>query len=72
MFIISHDKIIHELCTGSYFKFIGRDSELGDFATLFFLVRQNCDKFLNNLNWNLKNLNSFIYTGCSYVLKLNK
>ena len=26
----------------------------------------------NGLNWNWKNLNYFIYTLCSYVLKLNK
>jgi hypothetical protein len=31
-----------------------------------------CVKLLNGLNWNWKNLNSFKYTLCSYVLKLNK
>jgi hypothetical protein len=29
-------------------------------------------KLLNMLNWNWQKLNSFIYTLCSYVLKLNK
>ena len=31
-----------------------------------------CVKLLNVINWNWKNLNSFIYILCSYVLKLNK
>jgi hypothetical protein len=31
-----------------------------------------CVNLLNVLNLNLKNLNSFIYTLCSYVLKVNK
>jgi len=47
-------------------------SESGDFTALFFLVRQYWVKLLNGLNWKWKNLNSFIYTLCSYVLKLNK
>jgi hypothetical protein len=54
--------------------YTGCVSESGNFATLFFLVRRHwagCHFHYFAAN---KNLNSFIYiyTLCSYVLKLNK